>query len=145
MVEHSTQYRLLYRDIDSMGVLYYARYLALFEMGRVEWMRSEGQRYRDVEQDLGLILPVTHAECRYRAPLRYDDLAEIRTRVTRCSGTRIAFAHQVYRVGEDGANPTLCATGSVELACVDDERHRPTRLPNKLKDLFSGRTSAFAD
>jgi len=143
MVEHSTQYRLLYRDIDSMGVLYYARYLALFEMGRVEWMRAEGQRYRDLEQSEGLILPVTHAECRYRASLHYDDLAEVRTRVTRCSGTRIAFAHQVYRLPEDHSQPLLCATGSVELACVDGERHRPMRLPNNLREMFSERISSF--
>lgn len=130
-----TTYRVLYRDIDSMGYLYYGRYLALFELGRVEWMREEGLRYRDMETRLGLMLPVTEALCRYRAPLRYDDLARIRTWIAAWSATTVRFAHEVCS-GESGA---LCATGEVELGCVDAGSRRPARLPETLRDILARR------
>jgi len=127
----TTTYRILYRDIDSMGYLYYGRYLALFELGRVEWMRAEGLRYRDMETRMGLMLPVTAASCRYRAPLHYDDLAWIRTWIAAWSATTVRFAHEV-RAEEDGP---LCATGEVELGCVDARTRRPARLPEALQGI----------
>ena len=97
MAEHTSSYRILFRDIDSMGVLYYARYLALFEMGRVEWMRDEGVRYRDLEDCEGVILPVTSASCEYHASLRYDDIAKVRTRMTKMSGARVCWGTKRWR------------------------------------------------
>ena len=160
MATHAASYRVLYRDIDSMGVLYYGRYLAMFEMGRVEWMRAEGCRYRDLEQEHGILLPVTEARCRYRAPIQYDDLLLVRTQVARWSASRIAFSHRIVvpegDSGEilarspasgasgslsslpdglwDGSMSRICAEGEVELGCVRAGDMRPTRLP---KPFFS--------
>ncbi len=140
MVEHTSSYRILFRDIDSMGVLYYGRYLALFEMGRVEWMRDEGVRYRDLEDIDGVVLPVTSASCKYHASLRYDDEAVVRTRMTKMSGARVCWAFQI----ENGETGELCATGDVDLGCIDRETHRPCRIPMKLADLAE-KTSSFCD
>ncbi|MBT3340212.1 MAG: acyl-CoA thioesterase [Planctomycetes bacterium] len=140
MAEHTSSYRILFRDIDSMGVLYYARYLALFEMGRVEWMRDEGVRYRDLEDCEGVILPVTSASCEYHASLRYDDIAKVRTRMTKMSGARVCWAFQI----ENGETGELCATGKVDLGCIHRETHRPTRIPSKLFAL-AGKASLFQE
>jgi acyl-CoA thioester hydrolase len=137
MPEHQATYRILYRDIDSMGVLYYGRYLALFEMGRVEWLRTEGIRYRDLEDEQHVILPVRHAECDYRTPLKYDDVALIHTRIHAWTGTTLRFSHRI----ESAETGKFCASGSVELACVDRTTHRPTRMPAVLVDVLQ-RTSA---
>ncbi len=133
MIVRQARYRILYRDIDSMGYLYYGRYLALFELGRVEWMREEGFRYRDMEERLGLALPVTEARCRYRSPLRYDDLATVHTWIAAWSATTLRFAHEL-RLEEDGSR--LCATGEVELACVRRGGGRPARLPAELREVL---------
>lgn len=138
MPEHQATYRILYRDIDSMGVLYYGRYLALFEMGRVEWLRTEGIRYRDLEDEQQVILPVRHAECDYRTPLKYDDIALIHTWIEAWSGTTLRFGHRI----ECAETGKFCASGSVELACVDRSTHRPTRLPQKVVEVL---TSTSAD
>ncbi|TAH34510.1 MAG: acyl-CoA thioesterase [Planctomycetota bacterium] len=132
MTVRTAHYRILYRDIDSMGYLYYGRYMALFELGRVEWMRDEGWRYRDFEQQLGLMLPVTRTWCRHLAPLVYDDLARIQTWIDGWSTATVRFGHEVYSQ-ESGQ---LCATGSVELGCVDRDRRRPARLPAAFQELL---------
>ena len=131
--ERLARYRVLYRDVDAMGVLYYGRYLALFELGRVEWMRDEGYRYRRMEEEEGLILPVTATHCRYHDALRYDDLAVVSTWIAAWSTTTVRFAHRVTRE-DDGA---LCATGEVELGCLTADGWRPARLPRPLVELLS--------
>ena len=64
-----------------MRVLYYGRYLELFEMGRTEFCRAEDFSYAGMENELGLGMPVTEAWVRYRQPIRFDEVAVIRTRV----------------------------------------------------------------
>jgi acyl-CoA thioester hydrolase len=128
-------YRILYRDTDSMGVLYYARYLELFEHGRNEWLREEGLRYRDMELHDGRMLPVVWSECRYRGPLRFDDLALIDTVVHGWTPSTLSFRHEI-RCEETGL---LCATGGVELGCVGTEDWKPTRLPAAYRELLSAR------
>lgn len=50
---------------DTMGYLYYAEYLHLFERSRSEYIREMGMSYAEVER-LGIMLPVREAQCRYR-------------------------------------------------------------------------------
>ncbi len=132
MASHRTAYRILYRDTDSMGVLYYGRYLELFELGRTEWQREEGLRYRDMEDEEGRMLPVVRAECRYHFPLRFDDLAQIHTVVHGWTSSTLSFRHEVY-CEESGR---LCAVGGVELGCVGTGDWKPTRLPDRYLELL---------
>ena len=39
-----------------------------FEVGRVEFMRSHGLSYREMEQEEGCMIAVVEATARYRAP-----------------------------------------------------------------------------
>ena len=55
-----------------MGYLHHSRYFQYFEMGRVELLRSLGHSYADLERD-GVFFVVAKAECRFKAPARYDD------------------------------------------------------------------------
>src|SRR5690606_9181619 len=65
---HRRELRAGYRDVDSMGVVYYGVYADWFTRGRIELMRSVGVRYADWERQ-GLFLPVLRLECRYRSSI----------------------------------------------------------------------------
>jgi acyl-CoA thioester hydrolase len=132
MVAHDTHYRLLYRDVDQMGVLYYARYFELFEMGRTEWARSEGFVYRDMEEKLGLLLAVTNTSCRYIDSLRFDEVAVVRTSVSSFTKTTLRYSYEVF----EQASGRLCATGDVELGCLTRDTLRPHRLPDSLAEIL---------
>ena len=73
MVEHETTLRVRYAETDQMGVAYYANYLVWMELGRVEYCRAAGLRYRDMEENDQVLLAVVEASCRYVSPARYDD------------------------------------------------------------------------
>jgi acyl-CoA thioester hydrolase len=114
-----------------MGVVYYANYLAWFEVGRANHLREKGMSYRKIEERQ-MFLPVVEAHCRYVKPAHYDDLIEITTRATLLNRVRIQFEYQIRRV-EGGE---LLATGSTHHVSVDTQ-HKPQRLPKDVTMLLS--------
>lgn len=49
MFSFDTQVRVRYADTDQMQVVYHAKYIEYFEVGRTDAMRSLGITYKDVE------------------------------------------------------------------------------------------------
>jgi acyl-CoA thioester hydrolase len=84
------EHRVTYAETDQMGFVYYANYLVYFEIGRTEYIRSSGMSYKQLE-DLGYMLPVLEASCKYHKPAKYDDILTIRTKVTDFKGIRLVF------------------------------------------------------
>jgi acyl-CoA thioester hydrolase len=129
-VHAASTVRVRYAETDQMGIAWHGQYFAWFEVGRTDLLRSQGLTYRELEAQ-GLRLPVIEAQARYLKPALYDDVLEVRTRVTSLSGVRIGFAYEVHREGEKA----LLATGSTAHAAVD-AKGRPQRLPESVRRLL---------
>ena len=54
---HDISFRVRYGETDQMGMVYHGNYPEYLEMGRVEWLRSLGISYKNMEKD-GCMLPV---------------------------------------------------------------------------------------
>ncbi|HLH09766.1 MAG TPA: thioesterase family protein, partial [Terriglobales bacterium] len=91
-----TTLRVRYAETDQMGVVYYANYLVWFEVGRTEFCRQHGFEYRDMEREDGLCIIVAEAQCRYKAPARYDDEILIKTRLTAVRRRVLVFGYEIY-------------------------------------------------
>jgi acyl-CoA thioester hydrolase len=126
-VTGSTTIRVRYAETDQMGVAWHGEYLAWFEVGRTDLLRGCGCTYRDLEAQ-GLRLPVIEVQARFLRPALYDDVLEIRTRLTALGKVRVSFAYEVRR--EDTEGPL--ATGSTSHAALDREG-RPCRIPEDLR------------
>lgn len=111
-----------------MGVVYHGHYLAYFEQGRTEYLRSLGATYREVE-DAGTLLIVVETGLRFHRPAGYDEELLIRTRLASARGVRLRFEYEVRRDGR------LLTTGHTVLACAD-RNGRPCRPPASLTALL---------
>lgn len=131
---HWLEFRAGYRDVDSMGIVYYGVYADWFTRGRIELMRSVGVRYADWERQ-GLFLPVLRLECQYRSSIGLDDPVRLQTELAACSRTRMLFRYRVYRAGEEGQPDVLCALGLTDHAYVD-ERRRPIDLRKRFPHVW---------
>jgi acyl-CoA thioester hydrolase len=107
-----TEIRVIYGDTDQMGVVYYANYLRYFEIGRNEYLRAHGVRYRELEAQHQLFLPVVDTQVSYKSPARYDDLLTLETVVPRVGRASVRFEYRVLRAD------TLLASGHTTHACV---------------------------
>jgi acyl-CoA thioester hydrolase len=125
-----TTVRVRYAETDQMGVVYYANYLIWMEIGRVEFCRAQGIRYRDMEEGDGILLVVAEANCRYLAPARYDDEVRIVTSLADATPRMIRFDYELF--GPAGAR---LAHGFTKHVFCGRDLH-PTKLLEKYRPLF---------
>jgi acyl-CoA thioester hydrolase len=119
-----------------MNVVHHTHYLVWFEIGRTELMRTLGCDYASVEDAEGIQFPLRRVGVRYRAPARYDDVVDVRTRLVATGGASVRFEYRVIH-GVDGR---LLATGFTEHAATGKDG-RPCRLPAELRGrLVAGTT-----
>jgi acyl-CoA thioester hydrolase len=118
------QVRVRYAECDAFGYLHHAKYFEYLELARTELLRHQGVRYRDLEEQ-GVFFVVAKIECRYRAPIRYDDEVTIRVRVTRTTRTRVDHAYELVLADR------LVTEATSTLACVGRDG-RPILMPDHL-------------
>ena len=126
-----THLRVRYAETDQMGIVYYANYLVWMEIGRVDWCRARGFRYRDMEREEGAFLVVVEAQCRYLAPATFDDEVIVETWVAEAGTRLIRFE---YRMRNAETEEVLATGWTKHVVC--GANRRPMRLPEKYFALF---------
>ena len=122
--------RVRYAETDQMGVVYHSNYMNFLELGRVEWLRSLGYSYAELEKK-GVLLPVVHVDLNYRFPARYDELIRVETEVSSIGKSSIEFSSQLYN-----ENDTLLLEGKVKLVCLNADTFKPISIPADLRNLM---------
>lgn len=135
MYSYDYKKRVRYGETDMMGYLYYGNYAHLYEIGRVETMRSLGLTYKDMEVVHRVMMPVVHVESRYLKPGKYDDELTIRTILKELPDRMIVFYTEIYNEEQ-----LLIHTASVKLLFIDMDNQKrvncPEYLVNALKPYF---------
>ncbi len=129
---HETQLRVRYAETDQMGVVYHANYLVWMEVGRVEFFRAAGLRYRDFETNAGLHMAVAEVQARYLAPARYDDPIVVRTWIGKAHPRMVTIEYRI-RHAETGGE---LATGFTKHVFLSVGTMRPAKLPPDYYALF---------
>lgn len=127
--------RVRYGETDMMGYLYYGNYAQLYEIGRVETMRSIGLSYKILEQDYRIMMPVVHVEARFLLPAKYDEELTIKTILKQLPSRMITFENEIYN-----EEMTLIHTAVVKLFFIDMSNGKKVSCPQymleKLRPLF---------
>jgi acyl-CoA thioester hydrolase len=128
---HDTRFRVRYAETDQMGVVYYANYLIWMEVGRAEYFRAAGGRYRDMEVDDGIRLAVVEARCRYLHPARYDEEIAVKTWVAKASRRAVEFQYEI----SNAHSGRQLASGETRHLFLGADL-KPVKLPEKHWPLF---------
>ncbi len=122
--------RVRYAETDQMGVVYHANYLVWMEVGRVEYCRASGMRYRDLEAE-GVLLAVVEVHCRYLSPALYDEEVIVSTGIEEATPRAVRFAYR----SRSGAAGRVVAEGSTKhVFCGRDRKAR--KLPKEYQAMF---------
>jgi len=132
--------RVRYAETDQMGVVHHGNYFTWFEIGRVELCRELGFEYKQMETEDDSFIVVAEARCRYKRPARFDDVLEIRTRVTRSQRRTLRFGYEIF----NQATGELIATGET-LHVICDSHGRPKSLPEKYRQFFPASNGTAGD
>ncbi|MEO7653817.1 MAG: thioesterase family protein [Bryobacteraceae bacterium] len=131
--KHVSQSRLRvrYAETDQMGVVYYANYIVWMEVGRVDYCKSVGFSYEQMERQDGVFLAVSEAKCRYVYPARFDQDIDIHTHLEDAHPRMVRFGYEM-RLADNGR---VLATGETKhVFCGRDLK--PVRLPEKYRANF---------
>ena len=87
--------KIYYKDIDQMGVVYYARYFEFFEQARTELLCDIGLIVTKIEND-GYFIPVVSATCIYKEGAKFEDEIIVRTMIKEVPHARMKIEYEVY-------------------------------------------------
>jgi acyl-CoA thioester hydrolase len=121
-----------YSETDQMGVAHNKSYFEWFELGRTEFCRQKGISYKDIEA-LGYYLVVVEAWCKYRNPLRYDQVFVIRVLLREMTAKKVIFDYELL-TKED---KKLVATGST-VHIVTNSQRQVRFLPEEIVRKIAG-------
>jgi acyl-CoA thioester hydrolase len=134
MLSFSCQYRVRYADVDQMGYVYYGNYAKLYEIGRVETLRSLGMTYKQMEES-GVMMPVYENKSRFLFPAKYDELLSIKVIIKELPKFRMVFLYEI-----SNEENVLLHTGETTLVFVKMATNRLTSAPeemlNRMKPHF---------
>ena len=131
-----TEIRVRYQETDQMGLVYHSNYLVWMEVGRTEFLRELGMPYKSFEEQ-GVMLPLVEMSCKFKSPLRYDDLVTIETEVTHLTPVKITFNYYLK-------TDKLIAEGATTHAFVNFEG-RPINTAKKNPDIWAWLEKNFKD
>ena len=122
-MKHSFNYRVIYKDTDAEGVVYYANYLGFFERGRGELLRKMGIDLKKLKEEEKVVFTITKVECDYISPAMYDDEIAVTTEIASKTKARVVFKQEVLRRDE------VLVTAMITACAVSLETFKPQRLP----------------
>lgn len=131
MRTNEISFRIRYSETDQMGVVYHGNYAQYLELARVEWLRSLGISYKNMEEG-GIMLPVISLSINYLKPALYDDLITVKVILNKKPTVRIEFDYEI--TNEAGE---LLATANTVLVFMDMKRKRPIKCPQFLLDKLN--------
>ena len=125
-----------YYETDQMSIVHHSNYVRWLEEARMAFLHDEGLDYAEMER-LGVIMPVTSVECRYKSSVRFGDRVFIHVFLAAYNGVRLSFSYEIRN--EDG---TLMAEGSSGHCFLDKATQHPIQLKRRLPD-WSARIEAL--
>jgi acyl-CoA thioester hydrolase len=135
---HTIEIRVRFGETDPYGVAYFAAILDYFKRGMDEFLRSRGLSpglaYRNRKRNYGF--PVVASHCRFRSPVRFDDLLMLRTRIVRVERSGATFGFSLFRT--EAGKEVLAAEGRISCRSIDVS-WTPIPLPAELKNILSPR------
>ena len=106
-----------------MGYAHHGSYAAWFEEARTEALRAGGTRYEEMERR-GMFIVLAELNIRYRAPIRYDDLLEVRTTSRQAGAVRLDHTYELRileRSGDAVETGVVVTHAVAKLVCVGDD------------------------
>lgn len=132
-MKHEFNYRVIYKDTDAEGVVYYANYLGFFERGRSELLEKMGIDPVKIKNEHNIVFAISKVDCDYKAPAKLYDTIAVSTEISETTAARIIFKQEVFTGGR------LLVSAMITACAIDMSSFRPARLPQGMRfDQRSG-------
>jgi len=94
-ISFTNEIRVRFVETDPVGVVWHGNYIQYFEDGREAFGRHHGISYLD-QKNHGFTTPVVKSSCEHRLPLRYGDVATIKSIYVDSPAAKMIFRYEIY-------------------------------------------------
>jgi YbgC/YbaW family acyl-CoA thioester hydrolase len=130
---HHIDMRVMWPDTDPAGIVWFGVFFRYFENAEEELYRRLGSNRTMLLRDLGIFMPRTSLQARFRSPARLGDEIAVGVGVSEIGASRIGFAFDIHERGND----RLICDASYRVACVDSETFAPRSMPPEVLALLT--------
>jgi len=126
--------RVEFSDTDLAGIMHYSNFFRFMETAEHGFYRSLGFSVVMPATDPRLGWPRVHAECDFKAPLRFEDEVEVHLLVAEKKAKSITYQ---FRFRKLNANPPVeVGRGAVTTVCIThlDGKMSATNIPKAVMD-----------
>ena len=125
--EFNLQVRVYYEDTDAGGVVYHSNYLNFMERARTEWLRHAGFEQDTLIEEKEILFAVRKISIDYNMPASFNDLLNIKTRITEQRKASLLFEQIVFNQTEE-----IICRAEIKIACIDSNTLKPKPIPETI-------------
>lgn len=111
---HTSEVRVRFVETDPLGIVWHGNYIQYFEDGREAFGRYHGISYLD-QKKYGFATPIVKSSTDHKLPLRYGDIATIKTIYVDSLAAKMVFRYEIFN-----QNNQLVCTGETIQVFVDE-------------------------
>ena len=130
MINFTYRAKVYYKDVDKMGVVYYARYFEYFEAARTELLQSISLDVTSIENE-GYYLPVITSHCDYKSGANFEDELSVKLAINKPPKSTMKIDYEVYR----SSNEELLVTGYT-IHAFTDQSGKAVKPPKRLLEAI---------
>lgn len=139
MVQNVVRKRIMWGDLDALGIVFYPRYYEWIDASGHLFFESIGLRLGDLWKERGLLFGLVETSCSYRMPGRYHEEIEIVTTVKEIEDRTLVLKHLIRRAESretmvEGYEKRIC------LDCSDREKFRTVMIPEDIASILEKAT-----
>ena len=130
---HHVDLRVLWADTDPAGIVWFGVFCRYFEQAEEELFRALGRDRTALIHELGVFMPRTSLECRFRSPAKLGDEVFVGVAVSELTDRRVRYAFDVRERHTD----RLILEASYRVACVDAATFTARPFPPEILTLLA--------
>ena len=123
----------MWADTDPAGIVWFGVFFRYFENAEEELYRRLGSDRTALLRELGIFMPRTSLQSRFRSPAKLGDELTVGVGVAGISERRISYAFDIH---ERGTWRFIC-DASYRVACVDAATFAPRAFPPEVVALLA--------
>ena len=116
--DYRCRQRVEFADTDMAGIVHFSNFFRYMEKVEHEFLRSIGLSVHGVVDEQVVSWPRVNAECKYRAPLSFEDEVEVHLLVREKKAKSITYEFRFRKAGAE----EIAAVGAITVVCVSIDR-----------------------
>lgn len=114
-ISFTSKIRVRFTETDPLGIVWHGNYIQYFEDGREAFGREHRISYLE-QKAQGYTSPIVKSSCEHKLPLRYGDVATIKTSFINSPAAKMIFRYQIF----DPQDRLVCTGETVQVFLNDN-------------------------